>query len=98
MVERGRCPAHARGSRQSRGYGNRWAGARNSSSPLPVVRMRPDGRPPVLSQCHDERRTTLADVVDHVARIAAIGRSFGMSGNWQSLCGPCHARKSALGL
>lgn len=106
LVVRGRCPAHARavdrdrGSRQSRGYGNRWARrSRLFRARYPLCGMRPDGRPPVMSQCHDERRTTLADVVDHVVPHKGDAALFWDElANWQSLCNACHARKSTAGL
>jgi len=106
LVARGRCAAHARdvdlarGSRQSRGYGNRWA--RRSTlfrARYPLCGMRPDGRAPVMSQCFDEGRPTLADVVDHVVPHKGDQSLFWDElGNWQSLCSTCHTRKTIAGL
>jgi len=105
LVVRGRCPVHARavdrerGSRQSRGYGNRWA--RRSllfRRRYPLCGMRPGARPPVMSRCYDERRTTLADVVDHVTpHKGNAGLFWDELENWQSLCAACHSRKSSAG-
>jgi len=106
VVVCGRCPVHARdvdrarGSRQSRGYGNRWARrSRLFRARYPLCGMRPDGRPPVMSQCHDDGRTTIADVVDHVAPHKGDPALFWDElANWQSLCNACHSRKSSAGL
>lgn len=106
MVASGRCPAHARdvdrarGSRQSRGYGNRWARrSRLFRARYPLCGMRPDGQTPVLSRCFRERVTTIADVVDHVVPHRGDPALFWDElGNWQSLCSACHSRKSSAGL
>lgn len=106
LVERGRCAIHARsidrarGSRQSRGYGNRWA--RRSAqfrARYPLCGMRPHGIRPVMSQCFDEGRTTIATQTDHVVPHNGNDALFWNEiGNWQSLCLACHMRKTAAGL
>jgi 5-methylcytosine-specific restriction protein A len=106
IVARGRCAAHARivdrdrGTRQARGYGNRWARrARMFRARYPLCGMRPGDVAPVMSRCHEERRTTLADVVDHVVPHKGNPVLFWDElENWQSLCFACHSRKSSAGL
>jgi 5-methylcytosine-specific restriction protein A len=106
IVPSGRCPAHtravdrARGTRQQRGYDNRWA--RRSiafRAQYPLCGMRPGNQAPVMSRCHDERRTVLAAQVDHVVPHKGDLRLFWDElGNWQSLCHACHTRKTDAGL
>ena len=106
IVSSGRCPEHARaadlarGSRQARGYTNRWARrAAMFRARYPLCGMRPNGRPPVMSQCFDERRVTVATQVDHVVPHRGDRVLFWDEfDNWQALCASCGARKSAAGL
>lgn len=100
QVPVGRCRAHARASRQSRGYGNKWARrAALFRTQYPLCGMRPNNQPPVMSQCHDQQRVTLAYQVDHVIPHRGNQALFwDEPHNWQSLCAACGARKSSLGL
>lgn len=102
IVAHGRCPAHAsaRGSRHDRGYDNRWARrAAYFRAHFPLCGMRPNGRPPVMSQCYDEGRTTIAAHVDHVVPHRGDPVLFWDElENWQALCASCHMRKTVAGL
>jgi len=106
LVTRGRCPIHAgaldraRGSRQARGYTNRW-GRRAAifRARYPLCGMRPGNRPPVMSACYDADRITLGAQVDHVVPHKGDPDLFWDElGNWQTLCASCGARKSKAGL
>lgn len=48
---------------------------------------------PLCEECQRKRITTLAQVVDHVVPINEGGAKLDMV-NLQSLCNPCHNRKS----
>ena len=51
---------------RARGYTARWDHmAARFKQRYPLCGMRPDGRPPVMSRCHDEGRVTPAYAVDH---------------------------------
>ena len=103
---RGRCLKHAqeqdhhRGSQRERGYTRRWEGAAaRFKARYPLCGMRPNGQPPVMSQCYEEGRTTLAYQVDHVVPHRGDQVLFWDDhNNWQSLCASCGARKSRAGL
>jgi len=105
-VVRGYCPVHgraierARGSQRARGYSRRWERrAAHFKALYPLCGMRPDGRPPVMSTCYDEGRTTPAYQVDHVVpHRGNLELFWDEIGNWQSLCATCGARKTAAGL
>lgn len=105
LVHRGRCSTHrrsldqARGSRQQRGYDNRWARrAQLFRAKYPLCGDRPGGLPPVMSKCHDEGRKTLGYQVDHVVPHHGDQRLFWDElNNWQTLCSSCHTRKSMAG-
>jgi len=105
-VERGYCPEHARarnrarGSQRARGYTRRWESrARRFKARYPLCGMRPDGRPPVMSQCYDEGRITPAYQVDHVVPHRGDDDLFWDEiNNWQALCAACGSRKTAAGL
>lgn len=61
--------------------------------------MRPNGLPPVMSQCYEQGRTTPAYQVDHVVPHKGNQALFwDEQGNWQSLCASCGSAKSAAGL
>jgi 5-methylcytosine-specific restriction protein A len=51
-----------------------------------------------MSTCHEERRVTVATLVDHVVPHRGDPALFWDVENWQSLCATCHARKTAAGL
>jgi 5-methylcytosine-specific restriction protein A len=105
-VEDGYCPAHARererwrGSQRARGYTRRWERrAKLFKARYPLCGMRPDGRAPVMSTCHDEGRITPAYQVDHVVPHRGNDALFwDEANNWQSLCATCGSRKSRAGL
>jgi 5-methylcytosine-specific restriction enzyme A len=83
-----------RGTAAERGYDSKWARAR-------VFYLR---KHPLCVYCQRAGRTTAANVVDHIiehklkdaidsgdeARITKAKALFWDSGNWQSLCAPCH--------
>jgi 5-methylcytosine-specific restriction protein A len=102
----GYCPAHARtierarGSSNARGYTYRWQQrAARFRAHYPLCGMRPDARPPVMSQCHDEGRITPAYQVDHIVpHRGDLALFWDELNNWQSLCAECGARKTAAGL
>jgi 5-methylcytosine-specific restriction protein A len=105
-VERGYCDDHARpaeqarrGSSNDRGYGWRWRKrARAFLVEHPLCGQRAGSLAPVMSQCFDERRVTAAVQVDHVEPHRGDQALFWDETNWQALCRPCGARKSAAGL
>ncbi|MDE1714925.1 HNH endonuclease signature motif containing protein (plasmid) [Chromobacterium amazonense] len=89
-----------RGSRHERGYSNAWiraSRAYRARHPFCVACQQRDGR------------LVTAEHVDHIqppryreamesgdpARMAEAKRRFWDSSNWQSLCRPCHSRKTA---
>jgi 5-methylcytosine-specific restriction enzyme A len=106
LVPKGRCPAHQRAKHAEprtavqRGYTTRWqTRSARFRARYPLCGMRPGGRPPIMSQCFDEGRATLAQHVDHVVPHKGDKRLFWAElENWQSLCPACHTRKTAAGL
>jgi 5-methylcytosine-specific restriction protein A len=76
-----------RGDRPSsgkRGYNSRWQKARDrylKAHPLCV-------------QCRKEGRLVEATVVDHITPHRGDRKLFWDESNWQSLCKPCHDRKT----
>ena len=109
LVANGRCQAHAvsrqqtydryRGSRQSRGYDDRWARrAATFRQSHPLCGMRANGIAPVMSTCHDTGRITIGTVVDHVVPHRGDQELFWNESNWQTMCAACHMRKTAAGL
>lgn len=91
---------HRRGSQRERGYTRSWELRRlRFLQRYPLCGMRPDGRSPIMSRCHEERRPTVATVVDHVAPHGGdLALFWDELNNWQALCAACHARKTAAGL
>lgn len=89
-----------RGSAQERGYDARWTiAARAFLREFPLCGMRPSGRPPVMSRCHDQHRVTPATLVDHVDPHRGDQAKFwDRAGNWQALCRDCHDAKTRAGL
>ena len=82
-------------SASARGYTYRWAQAsKRFRSRYPLCGMRPGGVPPVMSRCHDQRRLTVAALVDHVVPHRGDQVLFWDEGNWQSMCHPCHNWKT----
>lgn len=100
IVPHGRCDAHRRESFRAQGYTARWD--RRSKAfrrRYPCCGMRPGLQPPVMSECYEQDRVTLAAQVDHV--IPHRGDPVLMwdeLGNWQSLCRACHTKKTRAGL
>lgn len=96
VVERGRCRDHNRAIV----YDRSWRKAsRVFLAEFPLCGMRPGGRAPVMSQCHERGITTAATQTDHVAPHGGDMRKFwDREGNWQALCRPCHAAKTRVGL
>ena len=96
FAERGAyCLAHAkhkdqraderRGSAASRGYNSRWRKARETW-------LR---RHPLCVRCQATGDVTAATVVDHIVPHKGDSALFWNTGNWQSLCKPCHDAKTA---
>ncbi len=50
---------------------------------------------PLCCECERRGRTVIATIVDHITLIKQGGAPLERT-NLQSLCGPCHSRKSAL--
>ena len=75
----------ARGSSASRGYGYRWRVARDAYL----------SNHPLCKICHDAGLITAANVVDHIIPHKNDQIRFWDQANWQSLCAPCHNRKTA---
>ena len=99
LVPHGRCPDHRRESFRAQGYTARWdRRALAFRKRYPLCGMRPNMQPPVMSQCYDEDRVTLAAQVDHVVPHRGDKRlMWDEINNWQSLCRPCHTRKTNAG-
>lgn len=97
---KGKRERERRGSSSERGYGWRWRTRALAFLALyPLCGMRPGGRAPVMSRCHDEGRVTAARVVDHVEpHRGDEGKFWDEEGNWQSQCDDCHNRKTQAGL
>ncbi|MGC4414445.1 MULTISPECIES: HNH endonuclease [Cupriavidus] len=72
-------------SSNERGYGHKWQKAR-------AAWLREH---PLCVYCHEEGRTTAADLVDHIIPHRGDQRLFWSRSNWQSLCGPCHSGRKA---
>ncbi|MGC5885719.1 HNH endonuclease [Ralstonia pseudosolanacearum] len=94
-VDAGYCAEHAtvrraetnaeRGSAASRGYGAKWRREREQylrESPLCV-------------RCLEAEQVVAATVVDHIIPHKGDQKLFWRRSNWQSLCKPCHDRKTA---
>jgi 5-methylcytosine-specific restriction protein A len=97
LVERGRCSAHRlrvvgrdgrereRPSAQERGYDARWQRARAAFLQAH----------PFCAHHELQGQAVEAKVVDHIIPHRGDRALFwAAADNWQSLCGPCHARKS----
>lgn len=93
VVERGRCVKHdrrrlldeRRNSARSRGYDQRWQQAR-------VMYL---AHNPLCVHCEHSGLVSSATVVDHVVPHRGDRFAFWDVSNWQALCGPCHAVKTA---
>lgn len=92
-----RCPLHAkqqqrqidanRPNAHQRGYNHRW---RKASAAYMQDH-------PLCEECERKGRVTAAQCVDHKIPHRGDEQLFWDSGNWQSLCQRCHARKTARG-
>lgn len=106
LVASGYCRAHTRareadrGTRHERGYTYRWdVAAARFRAQYYLCGMRPQDQRPVMSQCFEEGRVTLAEVVDHVVpHRGDAALRWDQIGNWQALCRACHKRKTRAGL
>jgi 5-methylcytosine-specific restriction protein A len=88
-------PREPRRSAHSRGYTRRWSRAAKAFRlQYPLCGMRPEHTPPVMSMCFLEHRTTPATLVDHVVPHRGDDALFWDEANWQSMCDPCHSRKT----
>lgn len=67
-----------------RGYGSRWQKAR-----IRYLRMYP-----LCAECLRQGKAVEATVVDHIVPHRGDQRLFWDESNWQSLCKPCHDRKT----
>lgn len=91
----GYCEAHAklhqqqsdaqRGTANERGYNRRWQKAR-------VTYL---SRHPLCKVCDEGGLVVAATVVDHIIPHKGDQDLFWDTSNWQSLCKPCHDRKTA---
>jgi 5-methylcytosine-specific restriction protein A len=93
-------PREPRLNSYQRGYTKAWhKAARSFRARYPLCGMRPNGHPPVMSQCFSDGRITPATQTDHVVPHRGDHVLFWDSlQNWQSLCATCGARKSQAGL
>ncbi len=111
-VAHGHCPQHARpivaraqqwaddhrANSNARGYTRGWSRRRTRFlRQYPLCGMRAGGRPPVMSVCHAEGRTTAGTIVDHVVPHRGDRALFDNEENWQTLCAACHSRKTTSG-
>lgn len=104
------CDAHAaryaqrrddrRGSQRIRGYTRRWESERAwFLEHYPLCGMRPHDQAPVMSECFTAGRVTAGYQVDHVVpHKGNPGLFWDITGNWQTLCAVCGAKKTAAGL
>ncbi len=74
-----------RGSASSRGYNYQWTKARDL-----FIRKNP-----LCILCQREGRTVQATIVDHRTPHRGDMVLFWDESNWQSLCKPCHDKKTA---
>jgi len=88
-------PREPQRSAFSRGYTKAWAKASKAFRlKYPLCGMRPNHEPPVMSLCDQLERTTPATLTDHIVPHRGDQVLFWDEGNWQSLCTPCHTRKT----
>ena len=84
-VNRKRRIDERRGSSTQRGYGYRWSKAAKGWLLAH----------PLCAQCERQGRVTAGVEVDHIIPHRGDQDLFWDSENWQSLCKPCHSRKTA---
>ena len=85
--QRNPLPEH-RESAAKRGYGSRWQKARAAWLMLH----------PLCAECQRHGRVTAATVVDHIIPHRGNMELFWDRDNWDSLCAPCHNKKTGMGL
>lgn len=99
---RGQCAKHpvARRSAAQRGYNGAWsARSKRFLGRYRFCGMRPGGRPPVMSRCHELGLRTPSVQTDHVVpHRGNRGLFWAEETNWQALCGSCGSRKTQAGL
>ena len=81
-------PLYARESAVARGYDRRWQAARKR-----FLRMFP-----LCNECKKAGRLVSATVVDHIIPHRGDEQLFWDKANFQSLCKPCHDKKTGAGL
>jgi len=74
-----------RGSANERGYTYQWHKRR-------TLYLKEN---PLCAECLKENRITAAEVVDHIKPHKGDQGLFWDESNWQSLCRPCHDKKTA---
>ena len=74
-----------RGTRQERGYDNKWDKARKG-----YLRSHP-----LCAECQRQGRLTPASEVDHIIPHRLDMKVFWDYDNWQALCKSCHSAKTA---
>jgi len=77
----------ARPSAQERGYTSKWSAARTAYL----------ARHPLCAEHERHGRTVAACVVDHIIPHRGDQKLFWDKANWQSLCKPCHDKKTGRG-
>jgi 5-methylcytosine-specific restriction enzyme A len=76
-----------RGSAHARGYGSKWEKARAAFL----------AEHPLCSTCKEHDVLEPAVIVDHIQPHRGDAGLFWNQSNWQSLCKPCHDRKTRAG-
>lgn len=89
LVERGKCPTHARESERARGTSSE----RGYDSLWQRVRAQQLAVEPLCRHCLAVDRVTAAREVDHMKPLANGGERLDPV-NLQSLCKPCHSKKT----
>jgi 5-methylcytosine-specific restriction protein A len=89
-------PREPRRSAYARGYTKAWDRASKAFRlRYPLCGMRPEDQVPVMSRCDQQARHTPATLTDHVIPHRGDRTLFwDEHGNWQSMCKPCHDRKT----
>lgn len=93
-TDRGYCDNHKdkirqadrqRGTAHERGYDGKWR----------VARLEHLAKNPLCVRCYATQLIEAATVVDHIIPHKGDKKLFWSRSNWQSLCKPCHDRKTA---
>ena len=74
-----------RESSAQRGYSYKWQQARKGFL----------AKHPLCAECERQGRITAATDLDHITPHKGDKDAFWTRSNWQSLCHPCHSRKTA---